>query len=62
MFKVYPFFFVWNDFSIEQLEKYKEVKWHRHENEPCYDYSSQKCKIFISEIQKRNLPVILEEE
>ncbi len=61
-FKVYPFFFVWNDFSIEQLTPYVGIKWHRHDDEPKYDYKSPKCSEFIAEIQRRSLPVVLEEE
>ena len=61
-FKVYPVFFVWNDFSIEQLAPFIGIKWHRHKEEPEYDYESSKCSEFIAEIQRRNLPVILEEE
>ena len=61
-FKVYPFFFVWNDFSLEQLTPYVGIKWHRHNDEPKYDYNSPKCSEFIAEIQRRNLPVVLEEE
>ena len=61
-FKVYPFFFVWNDFNLDKLYLYKGVKWHRHSDEPVYDYKCEKCKKFVDEIQKRNLPVILEEE
>jgi len=60
--RVYPFYFVWNDFNLEKLSSYKGVKWHRHENEPQYDYKSEKCRKFVDEVQKRNLPVILEEE
>lgn len=61
-FKVFPFFFVWNDFNLGSLSSYQGIKWHRHEYEPQYDYKSEKCKKFIDEIQKRSLPVILEEE
>lgn len=61
-FKVYPFFFVWNDFSIEQITPYVGIKWHRHNDEPKYDYNSSKCGEFITEIKRRNLPVVLEEE
>lgn len=60
--KVVPFFFVWNDFSLEKISQYKGIKWHRHSYEPEYEYESERCKKFIKEIQKRNLPVILEEE
>jgi len=61
-FKVFPFFFVWNDFALEQLPPYFGIKWHRHWNEPRYQYDSEGCKKFIETIQKRNMPVILEEE
>ncbi|UCC96023.1 MAG: amidohydrolase family protein [Candidatus Omnitrophota bacterium] len=61
-FKVFPFYFVWNDFNTEKLAFYNGIKWHRHSDEPTYDYKSEKCKGFVNEIQKRNLPVILEEE
>ena len=61
-FKVYSFFFVWNDFSIEQLKPFVGIKWHRHHDEPKYDYKSPRCREFIAEIQRRNLPVVLEEE
>lgn len=61
-FKVHPFFFVWNDFSIEQLAPFVGIKWHRHNNEPKYNYKSPKCSEFIAEIQRRSLPVVLEEE
>ena len=61
-FKVHPFFFVWNDFALEQSAPFVGIKWHRHRNEPSYDYESLKCKKFIAEIQRRNLPVVLEEE
>jgi hypothetical protein len=61
-FKVYPFFFVWNDFTIEQLTPFVGIKWHRHNDEPKYDYKSPRCSEFIAEIQRRSLPVVLEEE
>jgi hypothetical protein len=61
-FKVFPFFFVWNDFSIEQLKPFVGIKWHRHSDEPKYDYDSPGCNEFITNIQQRNLPVVLEEE
>lgn len=60
--KVYPFFFVWNDFPIEQLTPFVGIKWHRHHDEPKYDYKSPRCREFIAEVQRRNLPVVLEEE
>ncbi len=61
-FKVFPFYFVWNDFDLERISRYMGIKWHRHINEPEYEYSSEKYEGFIKEIKKRSLPVILEEE
>jgi predicted TIM-barrel fold metal-dependent hydrolase len=61
-FRVYPYFFVWNDFAVEQTSPYLGVKWHRHDSEPHYDYDSPKCREFIAEVQRRHLPVVLEEE
>ncbi len=60
---VVPYFFIWNDFNVSQLtEKHKGIKWHRHSNEPEYNYDSSKCKMAVDEIKKRNMPVIFEEE
>jgi hypothetical protein len=62
-FVVYPFLFVWNDFAWQELGRgFKGIKWHRHSNEPRYNYSDPACEIMINEIRKRSLPVILEEE
>ena len=62
-FEVFPFFFIWNDFAVEGLDdKYRGIKWHRHANEPEYNYDDPSCARAIEIIHKRNLPVILEEE
>ncbi len=55
------FYFVWNDFKIPD-PIFKGVKWHRHSNEPHYDYESEECEKFIEFICKKKLPVIIEEE
>lgn len=60
---LYPFYFVWNDYLIpDSLDQYLGIKWHRHYDEPRYDYSSQRCKRFLEEVKRHNMPVILEEE
>jgi len=61
--QVIPYFFIWNDFAVEDLSpEYQGIKWHRHANEPHYEYTSPRCHLAISEIRRRNLPVVLEEE
>lgn len=60
---IYPYFFIWNDFAVEQLTpKHCGIKWHRHASEPVYCYDDPKCKAALDAIRKRNLPVVLEEE
>ncbi len=60
---VFPYFFIWNDFAVEQLtERHKGIKWHRHSNEPVYNYDDPRCQQAIDEIRDRNMPVVLEEE
>ncbi len=60
---LYPFYFVWNDYIIpENLSDYAGIKWHRHWDEPKYDYDDPRCGIILDEIKKLNLPVVLEEE
>jgi len=60
---VYPYFFIWNDFAVDQLTaEHCGVKWHRHDSEPVYCYDDPKCPNAIGEIRRRNLPVVLEEE
>jgi len=60
---VYPYFFVWNDFAVEQITPdHCGVKWHRHASEPVYRYEDLKCADALEEIRRRGLPVVLEEE
>jgi hypothetical protein len=62
-FEVIPYFFIWNDFTIEQLKpQHKGIKWHRHSGEPVYHYDDPRCSIAIEEIKHRNMPIVLEEE
>lgn len=61
--EVIPYFFIWNDFAVDQLtEKYRGIKWHRHADEPEYNYDDPACRAAIDEIRRRNMPVVLEEE
>ena len=61
--QVYPYFFIWNDFAVEQLEAaHCGIKWHRHADEPIYHYDNSRCQAALDEIRRRNLPVVLEEE
>lgn len=60
---VYPYFFIWNDFAVEQLTPaHRGIKWHRHASEPVYHYDDPQCKAALDAIRTRNLPVVLEEE
>ncbi len=58
---IHIYWFVWNDFQFPG-DKFSGVKWHRHSNEPRYDYDSEKCLAFVEHICLRKMPVILEEE
>jgi len=61
--RVYPFYFVWNDYIMpDNLDQYAGIKWHRHSDEPRYDYDDPRCERILKEIRKLNLPVTLEEE
>ena len=61
-FEVFPFLFIWNDFSVEDLtEKHCGIKWHRHANEPIYHYDDPRCLQFVEQIRIRKLPVLYEE-
>ena len=61
--EVIPYFFIWNDFAVEQLtSRHRGIKWHRHADEPRYNYDDPRCKKAIDEIRNRNMPVVLEEE
>jgi len=60
---LFPFYFVWNDYLIpENLDRYRGVKWHRHHDEPRYDYDDPRCSGFLERIRELRLPVLLEEE
>ena len=60
---VFPFFFMWNDFAVEQLTPaHRGIKWHRHGNEPPYHYQDPRCQLALDAIRQRNLPICLEEE
>lgn len=59
---VIPYFFVWNDFAVDQITlKHKGIKWHRHPSEPVYEYDSLKCRTAIDFIVEKRMPVVLEE-
>lgn len=59
---IYPYYFVWNDFMIEDLEgNYCGIKWHHHPGEPPYRYQDPKCSDMLDAICARNLPIVLEE-
>ncbi|MGI5818638.1 MAG: amidohydrolase family protein [Armatimonadota bacterium] len=59
----HAFYFAWNDYTItEDFDEYVGIKWHRHPDEPQYDYQSAACERFIEVIRGRNLPTIIEEE
>jgi hypothetical protein len=60
---LYPFYFVWNDYLIpDNLSDYAGIKWHRHWDEPRYDYDDPKCREILDSIKALNLPVLIEEE
>ncbi|UCH19627.1 MAG: amidohydrolase family protein [Deltaproteobacteria bacterium] len=59
---IYPYYFVWNDFMVEDLERnYCGIKWHHHPGEPPYHYQDPRCADMIDAICARNLPIVLEE-
>ncbi|MFP4158701.1 MAG: amidohydrolase family protein [Desulfobacterales bacterium] len=61
--KVFPFFFIWNDFAVDQLDdRHCGIKWHRHADEPRYLYDDPASSRAVEEIRRRNLPVVFEEE
>lgn len=62
-FEVFPYFFIWNDFAVEDLEPaHRGIKWHRHADEPRYHYDDLRCLQAIDVIRDHRLPVVLEEE
>ncbi|MBD3184534.1 amidohydrolase family protein [Candidatus Poribacteria bacterium] len=61
--EIYPFYFVWNDYIIpDNLNDYVGIKWHRHWDEPRYDYDDPRCDEMLKAIKELNLPVLIEEE
>lgn len=58
---IYPYFFVWNDFTPVP-EGFLGIKWHRHPEEPVYAYEAPECGAIIEEICLKKLPIVLEEE
>jgi hypothetical protein len=61
--KMYPFYFVWNDYFIpDDFDEFVGIKWHRHHDEPRYDYTKPECEAILERIRARKMPVTLEEE
>jgi hypothetical protein len=61
--QVYPFYFVWTDYALpDDLGAYAGVKWHRHADEPRYDYAGPRCEAFLQAAAALRLPITLEEE
>jgi len=59
---IYPYYFVWNDFFIEDLDKpFWGIKWHHHHGEPTYNYHDPRCSEMIDTICAKKLPIVLEE-
>jgi hypothetical protein len=59
---IYPYYFVWNDFCIADLNQpFRGIKWHHHAGEPPYRYDDPRCTAMIDAICRRRLPVVLEE-
>ncbi len=59
---IYPYYFVWNDFIDEDLDRgFAGIKWHHHAGEPPYHYEDPRCGAMIDAIYERGLPVVLEE-
>jgi len=59
----HPFYFVWNDYIIpDNFDQYEGIKWHRHADEPRYDYESSECEKMLQHIRELGIPVLIEEE
>ncbi len=58
---IFIYWFVWNDFLIPGKE-FSGIKWHRHPDEPRYQYKTPECENFIEYICQNKMPVVLEEE
>ncbi len=61
-FEVYPFKFVWNDFSREDLDRYFGVKWQRRKGDPEYEIGSRKFLRFFDTLKERDMPVVFDDE
>jgi len=60
--RVYPFFFAWNDFRADLLsDAHKGIKWHRHPDEPPYNYDDPRCREMLEAAVAREMPITLEE-
>jgi hypothetical protein len=59
---IYPFHFVWNDFDVSDLDRFCGIKWHRHQEEPRYQYQQEACGRMVEAIRERQFVVVLEEE
>lgn len=61
--RVFPFYFVWNDFDLAALNAgaHRGIKWHRHPDEPVYHYDDPRCRAILGAITERRLPITLEE-
>ncbi len=60
--QVFAYYFVWNDFLVEDLDKgFSGIKWHHHAGEPVYRYDHPGCEAMIAAICSRRLPMVLEE-
>lgn len=56
------YYFVWNDFDVAELAQgYLALKWHRHDDEPTYEYLSPLCEQLLQLAYARRLPILLEE-
>ncbi len=59
---IFPYYFVWNDFLVEDLERgFVGIKWHHHAGEPVYHYDDPRCEAMINAICRRRMPIVLEE-
>ncbi|MCX8030605.1 MAG: amidohydrolase family protein [Thermodesulfovibrionales bacterium] len=59
---IFPYLFIWNDFDYEEISLgYRGVKWHRHEDEPVYNYKDKRCLEAIERITHLKIPIVFEE-
>ncbi len=59
---IYPFKFVWNDFNMEDIDRYFGVKWHRRNTDPKYKIGSFKFAKLIDKLKIMKMPIIFEDE